>query len=74
MSRHRLPTDYCPAAIEEQDRVDAAIRILRSAKAELEALLKGARLAAVEDAIGAVIDAWPSDAELYDLDVNEVLS
>jgi len=74
MSRHRLPTDYCSAAIAEQDLVSAAIRIMRSAKAELEALLKEARLAAVEDAIGGVIDAWPSEADLQDLDVNEVLS
>ena len=68
--KHRLaPIKYRPSEMCDQERADAAYCILRDARSDLEALYKSCRTATVADAIGRVLDAWPAEGELYDLDL-----
>lgn len=62
--------DAYAASLSDQDRAEEAHAILVAARKQLEALYKTCRSSEVEDAIGRALDAWPLEAELYDVDLS----
>lgn len=56
----------------DQQRLNDAVAVLSAAKLQLEALLSTCWYRETEEAIQQVVDSWPDDTDLLNLDLDRV--
>ena len=67
-----LPVEDSITKSEDQKRLDDAVAVLTQARLRLEALLSCCWYRETEEAIQQVVDSWPDDTDLLNLDLDAV--
>lgn len=66
------PIEFSLSKTQDQERINAAVAILSAARQQLEVLLSTCWHKEAEEAIQEVVDTWPTDVGLLELDLDRV--
>lgn len=64
------PIEFSLSKTQDQERINAAVAILNAARQQLEVLLSTCWHKEAEEAIQQVVDSWPDETDLLNIDLD----